>query len=51
VNVTDRMRRLVRIGYKHPDNAQLEGQSKGRPPWMVWGRRARRDGQVQYPQA
>ena len=48
VNVTDRMRRLVRIGYKHPDNVQTEGQSKGRPSWMVWGRRERREGQVQF---
>ena len=50
VNTTDRARRLVRVGYKHPENVQLEGQSKGRPPWMVWGRRARRDGQVVYHQ-
>jgi phytanoyl-CoA hydroxylase len=49
VNVTDQMRRLVRIGYKHPENVQTEGQSKGRPSWMVWGRRDRRDGQVQFP--
>ena len=48
VNVTDRMRRLVRIGYKHPDNLQTEGQSKGRPGWLVWGRRERREGQVQF---
>src|SRR5215213_8159076 len=50
VNTTDRARRLVRIGYKHPENVQLEGQSKGRPPWMVWGRRERRDGRVVYHQ-
>jgi hypothetical protein len=49
VNVTDKMRRLVRIGYKHPDNMQTEGQSKGRPSWMVWGRRDRAEGQVQFP--
>jgi hypothetical protein len=51
VNVTDKMRRLVRVGYKHPDNVQTEGQSKGRPSWMVWGRRERREGQVQFPMA
>jgi hypothetical protein len=51
VNTTDRMRRLVRIGYKHPDNIQLEGQSKGRPSWIVHGRRQRHDGQVPFPQA
>jgi hypothetical protein len=49
VNTTDRARRLVRVGYKHPDNAQLEGQSKGRPSWMVWGRRQRSSGQMQFP--
>jgi hypothetical protein len=49
VNVTDRMRRLVRIGYRHPDNVQLEGQSKGRPGWIVWGRRQRQEGQAQFP--
>ena len=49
VNVTDQMRRLVRVGFKHPDNVQTEGQSKGRPSWMVWGKRERREGQVQFP--
>src|SRR4051812_40009806 len=49
INVTDRARRLVRVGFKHPDNVQTEGQSKGRPSWMVWGRRERREGQVQFP--
>ena len=39
------------MGYKHPDNVQLEGQSKGRPGWIVWGRRERHGGQVQFPQA
>ena len=48
INVTDRARRLVRIGFKHPDNVQTEGQSKGRPSWMVWGKRERREGQVQF---
>jgi hypothetical protein len=49
INTTDRMRRLVRIGYKSPDNIQTDGQSKGRPSWCVWGRRPRREGQVQFP--
>jgi len=49
VNVTDQMRRLVRVGFKHPDNNQTEGQSKGRPSWMVWGKRQRREGQMQFP--
>jgi hypothetical protein len=49
INTTDQMRRLVRLGYRHPDNLQTEGQSKGRPGWMVWGKRDRREGQVQFP--
>jgi hypothetical protein len=48
VNVTDQMRRLVRIGYKHPENVQTEGQSRGRPGWIVWGQRERKEGQVQF---
>ena len=51
INVTDRNRRLVRVGYKHPDNVQLEGQSKGRPSWTVWGRRPRQEGRAPFPQA
>ena len=49
INTTDKMRRLVRLGYKHPDNVQLEGQSKNRPAWIVYGRRERRDGQMPFP--
>jgi len=49
INTTERMRRLVRIGYRHPENVQHEGQSKNRPCWMIRGRRERRDGQVQFP--
>ena len=45
INRTDRNRRLVRIGYRHPDNIQTAGQSTGRPGLMVRGRRARREGQ------
>ena len=37
INTTPHNRRLVRVGYKHPDNLQTEGQSKGRPSWCVWG--------------
>ena len=50
INMTDRARRLVRVGYKSPDNEQLEGQSKGRPGWIVSGRRAHREGDVPLPQ-
>jgi phytanoyl-CoA hydroxylase len=46
INTTDRARRLVRVGYRSPENEQLEGQSKGRPGWMVHGRRAHRYGDV-----
>ena len=49
INTTDRMRRMVRVGYRHPDNVQLEGQSKGRPGWLVWGRRERQAGRAPYP--
>jgi len=49
INVTDEMRRLVRIGYRHPDNVQTEGQSKGRPGWLVWGRRQHVEGQPPFP--
>src|SRR4051812_43207697 len=46
INTTDRARRLVRIGYKSPANEQLEGQSKGRPSFIVHGRRPYREGDV-----
>ena len=38
------MRRLVRIGYRHPDNRQLGGQSVRRPGQMLRGRRPRAEG-------
>lgn len=43
INRTDRMRRMVRIGYRHPENKQTTGQSCGRPGIMVYGRRERID--------
>jgi ectoine hydroxylase-related dioxygenase (phytanoyl-CoA dioxygenase family) len=46
INTTDRNRRLVRLGYRAPDNRQTEGQSIGRPGWIVWGRRPKREGDV-----
>jgi phytanoyl-CoA hydroxylase len=46
MNVTNRPRRLVRMGYRHPDNRQLSGQSFGRPGEMVKGIRARRAGEA-----
>lgn len=48
INTTDKMRRLVRVGYKHPENIQTGGQSSGRPNLMVKGRRKRIEGQVLY---
>ena len=48
INRTDRARRLVRIGYRHPENEQFEGQSVGRPCVMVCGRRKRSEGQPLY---
>jgi ectoine hydroxylase-related dioxygenase (phytanoyl-CoA dioxygenase family) len=44
MNRTDRPRRLVRMGYRHPENRQLDGQSLGRPGVLVSGLRERRDG-------
>jgi len=48
MNTTSEMRRLVRVGYKHPDNRQVRGQSANRPNLMVRGRRPRHVGQVLY---
>lgn len=48
INQTDEDRRMVRIGYRHPENAQLFGQSINRPPVMVNGKRSRQDGQAPY---
>jgi len=48
MNTTNQMRRLVRIGYKHPDNRQIRGQSANRPNLIVRGRRPRHDGQILY---
>jgi len=41
INRTDKMRRLVRVGYRDPQNRQISGQSFGRPGIMVRGLRAR----------
>jgi hypothetical protein len=48
INQTARMRRLVRVGYRHPDNAQSAGQSHGRPGLLLKGRRQRAEGQLLY---
>lgn len=41
INRTQKMRRLVRVGYRDPDNRQISGQSLGRPGLMVRGIRPR----------
>jgi hypothetical protein len=41
INTTSSARRLVRVGYRHPDNLQQAGQAAGRPGPLVWGRRSR----------
>lgn len=48
INTTADDRRMVRVGYRHPDNEQLAGQSCGRPCLMVHGRRERRAGQQPF---
>jgi ectoine hydroxylase-related dioxygenase (phytanoyl-CoA dioxygenase family) len=39
VNRTNKIRRLVRVGYRDPENVQTAGQSLGRPGLMVRGLR------------
>jgi hypothetical protein len=45
INTTDKPRRLVRVGYRDPENRQYAGQSMGRSGLMVNGYRNRADGQ------
>jgi phytanoyl-CoA hydroxylase len=48
INTTDKPRRLVRVGYRDPNNKQLYGQSKNRPGIFVHGYREREDGQALF---
>lgn len=48
INQTDVVRRIVRIGYRDPENSQTAGQSSKRPGLMVWGRRPRAEGQFPF---
>lgn len=48
INTTDDDRRMVRVGYRHPANEQLAGQSCGRPGLMVHGRRERQPNQQPF---
>ncbi|MFH1568856.1 MAG: phytanoyl-CoA dioxygenase family protein [Gemmatimonadota bacterium] len=50
INQTDRPRRMVRVGYRHPANRQTGGQSLGRPGLMVRGYRERQEGQEPFGQ-
>lgn len=45
INQTNQPRRLVRVGYRHPHNRQVAGQSCGRPGLMVHGYRQRVEGE------
>ena len=45
INQTRQPRRLVRVGYRDPENIQLAGQSVGRPNLMVQGYRQRKEGE------
>jgi phytanoyl-CoA hydroxylase len=49
MNLTNRPRRLVRMGYRHPGNRQLGGQSLGRPGVMVNGVRRRGEDDAPFP--
>lgn len=48
INQTDRIRRLVRVGYRSPANRQFSGQSAQRPGIMVHGRRPNPARAAQY---
>lgn len=49
INTSGEIRRIVRIGYRDPENRQTAGQSLGRPGLMVHGRRPRAEGQGALP--
>jgi phytanoyl-CoA hydroxylase len=50
INTTDKPRRLVRVGYRDPQNRQTAGQSHGRPGLIVAGYRDRLDGDQLFNQ-
>jgi hypothetical protein len=39
INQTPNMRRMIRMGYRNPENGQINGQSCKRPGRIVAGRR------------
>jgi ectoine hydroxylase-related dioxygenase (phytanoyl-CoA dioxygenase family) len=49
INTTRQPRRLVRVGYRDPENRQIAGQSLNRPGLMVHGYRRRQPGQELFP--
>jgi phytanoyl-CoA hydroxylase len=49
INTTDKARRMVRVGYRDPQNLQVGGQSQNRPGLMVRGYRERQDDQNLFP--
>lgn len=49
INQTQEVRRLVRIGYRDPENRQVAGQSLGRPGLMVSGHRVRLPDMQPFP--
>ncbi|MEM7127399.1 MAG: phytanoyl-CoA dioxygenase family protein [Chloroflexota bacterium] len=51
INQTKKPRRLVRMGYRNPDNRQEYGQSFGRPGLVVSGYRQRREGDELFHQS
>jgi ectoine hydroxylase-related dioxygenase (phytanoyl-CoA dioxygenase family) len=51
INTTREPRRLVRVGYRDPQNHQLAGQSHHRPGLMVAGYRVREENQVLFSQS
>jgi len=50
INQTERVRRMVRCGFRDPANIQIGGQSVGRPGIMVRGIRPHLAGQMPFPQ-
>ncbi|MBE0697462.1 MAG: phytanoyl-CoA dioxygenase family protein [Anaerolineaceae bacterium] len=51
INTTREPRRLVRVGYRDPENSQTAGQSLNRPGLIVHGYRRRQPGQQLFPQS
>jgi ectoine hydroxylase-related dioxygenase (phytanoyl-CoA dioxygenase family) len=50
INTTKDPRRMVRVGYRDPQNLQVAGQSLGRPGLLVRGYRERLPDQPLLPQ-